>query len=82
MKPSYKATFLNSPVTFRLLLTYSTQQIPSCEANRFSASQEILRNLWNPKVHYSINKYPPTCPYPEPARSSPYAHIPLPEDPS
>ena len=23
-----------------------------------------------------------TCPYPEPARSSPYPHIPLPEDPS
>ena len=25
---------------------------------------------------------PATCPYPEPARSSPYPHIPLPEDPS
>jgi len=25
---------------------------------------------------------PTTCPYPEPARSSPYPHIPLPEDPS
>jgi hypothetical protein len=24
---------------------------------------------------------PATCPYPEPARSSPYPHIPLPEDP-
>ena len=24
----------------------------------------------------------PTCPYPEPARSSPYPHIPLPEDTS
>jgi len=23
-----------------------------------------------------------TCPYPEPARSSPYPHIPLPEDPT
>jgi len=23
-----------------------------------------------------------TCPYPEPARSIPYPHIPLPEDPS
>jgi len=25
---------------------------------------------------------PANCPYPEPARSSPYPHIPLPEDPS
>ena len=27
------------------------------------------------------SQVPATCPYPEPARSSPYAHIPLPEDP-
>jgi hypothetical protein len=25
---------------------------------------------------------PAICPYPEPAQSSPYPHIPLPEDPS
>jgi len=25
---------------------------------------------------------PTICPYPEPAQSSPYPHIPLPEDPS
>ena len=25
---------------------------------------------------------PANCPYPEPARSSPYPHIPLPEGPS
>ena len=27
------------------------------------------------------SQVPATCPYPEPARSSPYLHNPLPEDP-
>jgi hypothetical protein len=40
------------------LLTYSMEQSPSRKANRFSASQEISRILWNPKV-YRIQNYPP-----------------------
>ena len=41
------------------LLTYSMEQSPFWEANRFSASQEIPRILWNPKVYYHIHKWPP-----------------------
>jgi hypothetical protein len=43
-----------------LLLTYSMEQIPSWQANRSEASQEISRILWNPKIHYRIhNCLPP-----------------------
>jgi len=49
--------FLPSFPTY--LLTYSVKQSPSWEANRFSASQEIPRILWNPKVHYRNHKCPP-----------------------
>jgi hypothetical protein len=44
------------------LLTYSMEQSSSWEPNRFSASQEITRILWNPKVHYHTHK----CPLPVP----------------
>ena len=33
------------------LLTYSMEQSRTWEANRFSASREIPRILWKPKVH-------------------------------
>ena len=54
--------FLSYLLTY--LLAYSMEHSPSWGANRFSASQEPPRILWNPKVHYRIHKCPPPVPIP------------------
>ena len=64
------------------LLTYSLEQSPSREANRFSASQEIPPHFMESEGSLPHSQFPATCPYPEPDQSSPYTHIPIPEDPA
>ena len=57
--------YVNAAVKY--LLTYSMEQIPTTETNRFLFSQEITLILCNPKVHYLIYK---SCPYPQPDQCS------------
>ena len=49
-------------IDFSFLLSFSMEQSPSWDANRFSANQEIARIVWNPKVYYRFHSSLPPVP--------------------
>ena len=71
---------MSSPATLTYLLT--PQSIVLLE--RLTSFQLFKKfpAFYGTQVSLPHSQVPATCPYPEPARSSPHPHIPLPEDPS
>jgi hypothetical protein len=61
--------------------TYAMEQSPSSEANRFSASQEIL-HIYVTQRFITAFTSALHLPFPEPDRFNPCLQIPLPEYPS
>jgi hypothetical protein len=51
-----------TPANLMSIKTNSMEQRPSWEASRYSATEESLNILWNPKVHYLVHKSPTPVP--------------------
>jgi len=64
------------------LFTYFMKQCPSWEANPFFSLSRNSPRFRGPEGSLQHSQGLATCPYPEPARSSPYPYTLLPEGPS
>ena len=75
-KQSHEGLYHISLCVLRIyFITHSMVHSPSQKVDRFSTSEEIPRILWDSVCSLPLSQVPATCPYPEPARSSPYLQI-------
>jgi len=65
-----------------VMLAYSMEQSPYREANRSFSKSRNSPHFLEPEGLLPYAQVPATCPYPEPARSSPNPYILLPADPT
>ena len=65
------------------LLTYIITPRSTVLLEKLTGVQPVKKfpAFYGTRISLLHSQVPATCPYPEPARSSPYPHIPLHEDP-
>jgi hypothetical protein len=73
--------------TFRLINSHLQANTEHCKVHKVRTKRDPISFYSIPRIYgtrkfITVLKVPTTCPYPEPAPSSPHNPLPLPEDPS